>query len=77
MRLIPVTAFLAGVVFTATPAFAAPQWVQDACWHAGTRVLPALSAREREAYVANCIADWTAGTPPPFQGHRSYNRNRY
>jgi hypothetical protein len=28
MRLIPVTAFLAGVVFTATPAFAAPQWLR-------------------------------------------------
>jgi hypothetical protein len=23
-----------------------------------------LTAREREAYVANCMADWTAGTPP-------------
>ena len=75
MKLLPVTIFLAGVVLTATPAFAAPQWVETACWRASNRVLPALTAREREAYVANCIADWTAGTPPP-QGRKSY-RNRY
>ena len=43
---------------------------------AANRVLPALTGREREAYIANCIADWTAGTPPP-QGRKSYNRNRY
>jgi hypothetical protein len=59
-----------------TPAFAAPQWVETACWRAANRVLPALSAREREAYIANCKADWTAGTPPP-QGRKSYDRNRY
>jgi hypothetical protein len=61
-------------LFLATPAIAAPQWVETACWRAANRVLPALSAREREAYVANCIADWTAGTPPPT-GRRSYDRN--
>jgi phosphoribosylformimino-5-aminoimidazole carboxamide ribonucleotide (ProFAR) isomerase len=57
-------------------AFAAPQWVEDACWRYANRVLPALDAREREARIANCIADWTAGTPPP-RGRKSYNRNRY
>jgi hypothetical protein len=77
MKLTSATIFVAGVmVLAATPAFPAPQWVEDACWRAGSRVLPALSAREREAYVANCIADWTAGTPPP-RGRRSYDRNRY
>ena len=75
MKLIPVI-LVAGLIVSATPAFAAPQWVEDACWRAGNRVLPALTAREREAYIANCIADWTAGTPPP-QGRKSYNRNRY
>jgi hypothetical protein len=74
MKLKPVLA--AAIVLAATPAFAAPQWVETACWRAATRVLPALDFREREAYIANCIADWTAGTPPP-QGRRSYNRNRY
>jgi hypothetical protein len=60
-----------------TSAFAAPQWVEDACWRAANRVLPALNAREREAYIANCIADWTAGTPPPPRGAGSTDRNRY
>ena len=63
-------------LFAASPALAAPQWVETACWKAANRVLPALSQREKEAYIANCIADWTAGTPPP-SGQRSYNRNRY
>ena len=73
MKFVPIICLALGF---ATPAFAAPQRVYDACWRAGSRVLPRLTAREREAYVANCIADWTAGTPPP-QGRRSYNRNRY
>lgn len=67
---------LAGAVLAATPAFAAPQWVEDACRHAGVRVLPALDFRELQAYIANCIANWTAGTPPPAKGKKSYNRNR-
>jgi phosphoribosylformimino-5-aminoimidazole carboxamide ribonucleotide (ProFAR) isomerase len=75
MKLILSTIF-AGVVVTAIPALAAPQWVETACRKAANRVLPALDFREREAYVANCIADWTAGTPPP-QGRKSYDRNRY
>lgn len=63
-------------LFLASPAFAAPQWVEDACWKASNRVRPILRPGEKEAYVANCIADWTAGTPPP-QGRKSYDRNRY
>jgi hypothetical protein len=70
-----VLTFCLAFVF-ATPAFAAPRWVEDACWKAAVRVLPALTAREREAYITNCIADWTAGTPPP-QGRKNYNRDRY
>jgi len=57
--------FLAGIVFTATPAFAVPQWVEDDCWHAAVRVRPTLDPKEREAWVTNCIADYTAGSPPP------------
>jgi hypothetical protein len=76
MKLISFTIFLATFVLTAAPAHAAPQWVETACWRAAVRVLPALTAREVEAYVANCIADWTAGTPPP-QGQGNYDRNRY
>jgi hypothetical protein len=32
-----------------SPASAAPQWVEDSCWSHANRVLPALTAREREA----------------------------
>jgi hypothetical protein len=76
MKLMPVMLLIAGIVFTANAAFAAPQWVYDRCWAAAVRVRPVLRFDEVEAYVANCIADWTAGTPPP-EGRESYNRNRY
>ena len=75
MKLIPLILFVV-LMISATPTFAAPQWVEDACWRAANQVRPALTAREREAYVTNCIADWTAGTPPPT-GRTSKNRNRY
>ena len=66
MKLRYATIAIAGFVLSQTPAFAAPQWVEDACWRYAQRVTPYLGAREREAYVTNCIADWTAGTPPPL-----------
>jgi hypothetical protein len=66
--------FAVAIVLTATPAFAAPQWVETACWRAAQRVTPILTEPEKEQYVANCIADWTAGTPPPRSGT---DRNRY
>ena len=75
MKLIA-TMLVAGLIFSAAPSLAAPRWVEDACWRAANKVRPALRAREREAYIANCLADWTAGTPPP-QGRKSYPRNRY
>jgi hypothetical protein len=58
-------------------ASAAPQWVEDRCSYHANRVLPALDFRERQAYIANCIADWTAGTPPPPKSSKKTNRNRY
>jgi hypothetical protein len=67
MKLVLITCL---VLFIATPVVAAPQWVEDACWRQANRVLPRLDAREREAYIANCIADWTAGSPP--KRHRRY-----
>jgi hypothetical protein len=51
MKLI-LSMIFAGAALTAMPAFAAPQLVEDACRRAAVRVLPALSAREVEAYVA-------------------------
>jgi hypothetical protein len=76
MKLRYTTMAIAGFVLSATTAFAAPQRVEDACWRYANRVTPYLTQREKEAYITNCIADWTAGTPPP-QGRRSYDRNRY
>ena len=73
MKFVPIICL--ALIF-ATPASAAPQWVYDYCRAQAFRVRPALHWGEMEAYVANCIADWTAGTPPP-QGRKSYNRNRY
>ncbi len=37
---------------------------RTACEKAAARVLPALRADEKEAWIANCLADATAGTPP-------------
>lgn len=74
MKLIPVV-MVAGHLVSATPTFAAPQSVYDACWRAAERVTPILTQPEKEQYVANCLADWSAGTPPPPRGNT--DRNRY
>jgi hypothetical protein len=42
-------------IAVATPAFAAPQWVEDQCRAAAVRVRPVLRFDEVEAYVANCM----------------------
>ena len=76
MKLIPVI-LVVGLILSATPSFAAPQWVYDRCWNAAVRVLPRLRYDEVAHYVANCIANWTAGTPPPPRGSKNTNRNRY
>lgn len=77
MKLLAVKLAIVTFMLSASPASAAPQWVEDLCWYHANRVLPALSAREREAYIANCIADYTAGSPPPPRGSKNTNRNRY
>jgi hypothetical protein len=46
MKLTYATMAIAGFVLSATPAFAAPQSVEDACWQYAYRVRPALSWRE-------------------------------
>ena len=65
MRKVYPVIIVAGLILSATPAFAAPRWVEDACWRYAHRVTPHLSAREVEAYVTNCKADWTAGAAAP------------
>lgn len=77
MKLNYVKLFIAGSVFATTPVFAAPQWVEDRCLYHANRVLPALDYKEREAYRANCIANWTAGYPPaPKRTKRSKRSKR-
>ncbi len=67
-------AVLLGVVFATliVPAYAGgvSQQTRDACWRAAQRVSPILTEPEKEQYVANCIANATAGTPPPKNDKR-------
>jgi len=37
---------------------------RDACDRAARHVRPALGAREKEAWITNCLADATVGSPP-------------
>ncbi len=37
---------------------------RTACSKAAEQVRPALRADEKEAWIANCLADATAGSPP-------------
>ncbi len=48
------------------PAFGKPvtQAQRDACDRAAFKVRPALNAREKEAWIAGCLADATVGSPP-------------
>ena len=66
---------VAGLILSATPTFAAPPEVEEVCFIKAERVTPILTQPEKEQYIANCIADWTAGSPPPPRG--STDRNRY
>ena len=52
-----------------TPAFAAPPQIEDYCFAQAEQVRPALTQPEKEAFIANCIADATA-TPPATQGRK-------
>jgi hypothetical protein len=49
-----------------TPVMARPvtQAQRDACWRAAEYVRPALNWREKEAWIAGCLADATVGSPP-------------
>lgn len=52
-------AFLAASVLT-TPVLAVSQKVRDECARQAELVRPALRADEKEAWIANCLADATA-----------------
>jgi hypothetical protein len=49
-----------------SPVLARPvtQAQRDACWRAAEYVRPALNWREKEAWIAGCLADATVGSPP-------------
>jgi hypothetical protein len=73
MKLKLLTIFFAFVVLTPTPTFAAPPWVEDYCWAQAAQTR--FNGRgEREAFIANCIADHTA---TPQTKRRSYKKPRY
>jgi hypothetical protein len=59
-------ASLALSVAVTTPTFARPvtQAQRDACDRAAFNVRPALGPREREGWIASCLADATVGSPP-------------
>ena len=76
MRLNLLKLVLASIVLASTPVLAAPQWVDSRCLYHANRVLPALDYREREAYRANCIANWTAGYPPPPRRSKRSKRTK-
>ena len=67
---------LMGLMVLSSPALAAPQWIVDFCFAQIEYVRPPLSAGrgDREAFMANCIAD-LIGTPPPKRGR--YKKPRY
>ena len=52
------------VLMTPVLARGVSQAQRDACDRAAQYVRPALSAREKEAWIANCLADATVGSPP-------------
>jgi hypothetical protein len=61
MKLPSATIIVAGLLLVASPAFAAPQWVETACWRAAQRVSPILTEPEKEQYIVHSRLDgWNA-----------------
>jgi len=63
-------------LISVTPALAAPPEIEDFCFAQIEKVRPPLSSSrgDREAFMANCIADHT---PTPPAKRRSYKKPRY
>ena len=68
---------VAGVILSVTPALAAPPEIEDFCFaqiEKGVAPLLGSAGRsEREAFMANCIADFT---PPPPTKRNRYKKQR-
>jgi hypothetical protein len=67
MKFVPITCL---ALMIATPAVAAPQWVEDLCWSKAARIA-FMGRGDREHFIANCIADHT----PPSTTKR-YKKRR-
>jgi hypothetical protein len=52
------------VLMTPVLARGVTQAQRDACDRAAQYVRPALNWREKEAWIAGCLADATVGSPP-------------
>ena len=68
MKFVPIICLL---LLAATPAVAAPPWVEDLCWAKAARIA-FMGRGDREHSMANCIADHT----PPVPTER-YKKRRY
>jgi hypothetical protein len=65
--------FVAGLVLSTTPALAAPTEIENFCFAQAARMH--FNGRgEREAFMANCIADLT---PYPPAKRRPYKKRGY
>ena len=59
-------------LMSVTPAFAAPPEIEDFCWAQAAQIR--FNGRgEREAFIANCIADFTPAPP----AKRRYKKHRH
>ncbi len=59
------------VLVAVSPAWSAPPWVEDYCLDQAAQIH--FNGRDREHFMANCIADLTP-TPPK---RRAYKKPRY
>jgi hypothetical protein len=68
MKCLTAGACVASLVLAVLPspvlARGVTQAQRTACERAAFNVRPALTAREMEAWIANCLADATVGSPP-------------
>ena len=67
MKLRYATMAIAGFVLSPTPAFAAPQSVEDACWRYAQRVTPYLPDAKGSLHhqLHSRLDGWNAAAPGP------------
>jgi hypothetical protein len=60
MKLVPITCL---ALISVTPALAAPPEIEDSCFAQAAQI-PFNGRGDREAFMANCIANLTPSPPP-------------